>query len=103
MAGFLGYCVQCLDVVKGEHTTLPYRGFVADVTPGDVPHYTAPGGKPGYYPPIKGNRPEILFDLYKPFDIFPEQTEEEKARGRLVEVNNGRAAMLGIMAVLSES
>ena len=25
MAGFLGYCVQCLDVVKGEHTTLPYR------------------------------------------------------------------------------
>ena len=33
MAGFLGYCVQCLDVVKGEHTTLPYRGFVADVTP----------------------------------------------------------------------
>ena len=21
---------QCLDVVKGEHTTLPYRGFVAD-------------------------------------------------------------------------
>merc|ERR1711924_108415 len=46
---------------------------------------------------------EILFDLYKPFDIFPEQTEEEKARGRLVEVNNGRAAMLGIMAVLSES
>merc|ERR1711898_36708 len=46
---------------------------------------------------------EILFDLYKPFDIFPEQTWEEKARGRLVEVNNGRAAMLGIMAVLSES
>merc|ERR1719482_2030357 len=33
MAGFLGYCVQCLDVVKGEHTTLPYRGFVADVSP----------------------------------------------------------------------
>merc|ERR1712006_31507 len=74
-----GYCVQCLDVVKGEHSVLPYRGFVADVTPqeqwdnipvigklqiltfvgmlesygeipGDVPHYTAPGGKPGYYP-----------------------------------------------------
>ena len=69
MAAFLGYCVQCLDVVKGEHTFLPYRGYVADVTPqeqwdnipvigklqiltfvgmlesyggilGDVPHYT---------------------------------------------------------------
>ena len=57
----------------------------------------------GYYPPIKGNRPEILFDLYKPFDIFAEQTEEEKSRGRLVEVNNGRAAQLAIIALLSES
>ena len=97
MAAFLGYCVQCLGVVKGEHTFLPYRGYVADVTPqeqwdnipvigkvqmltfigmlesygeipGDVPHYTAPGGLAGYYPPVKGSRPEILFDLYKPFD-----------------------------------
>ena len=33
MAGFLGYCVQCLDVVKGELSVLPYPGFVADVTP----------------------------------------------------------------------
>jgi hypothetical protein len=132
MAAFLGFCVQSLDAVKGAHSTVPYRGYVENVSPqeqwdnipvigklqiltfvgmlesygeipGDVPHYTAPGGKPGYYPPIKGNRPELLFDLYKPFDIFPEQTEEEKSRGRLVEVNNGRAAMLGIMAVLSES
>ena len=71
--------------------------------PGDVPHYTATGGLPGYYPPINGNRPEILFDLYKPFDIFAEQTEEEKSRGRLVEVNNGRAAQLAIIALLSES
>jgi len=36
--------------------------------PGDVPHYTAPGGLAGYYPPVKGSRPEILFVLYKPFD-----------------------------------
>ena len=36
--------------------------------PGDVPHYTAPGGLADYYPPVKGSRPEILFDLYKPFD-----------------------------------
>ena len=91
MAAFLGYCAQCLDVAKGENTFLPYCGNIADVSPqeqwgnisvigelqiltfvgmlesygeipGDVPHYTAPGGLPGYYPPIKGNRPEILFD-----------------------------------------
>ena len=94
MAAFLGYCVQCLDVVKGEHTFLPYCGYVADVSPqeqwdnipvigklqiltfvgmlesyveipGDVPHYTAPGDLQGHYlRSIKGNRPEILFDLY---------------------------------------
>ena len=26
MAAFLGYCVQCLGVVKGDHTFLPYCG-----------------------------------------------------------------------------
>ena len=36
--------------------------------PGDVPHYAAPGGLAGYYLPVKGNRPVILFGLYKPFD-----------------------------------
>ena len=71
MAAFLFYCVQCLGVVKGKHTFLPYCGYVAEVSPqeqgklqiltfvgmlesygeipGDVPHYTAPGGLPGYY------------------------------------------------------
>ena len=26
-------------------------------------HYTK-GGVPGYYPPIKGNRPELVLNLY---------------------------------------
>ena len=69
MAAFLGDCVQCLGVVKGKHTFLPYCGYLAEVSPqeqgklkiltfvgmlesygeipGDVPHYTAPGGLPG--------------------------------------------------------
>ena len=50
---------------------------------------------------------EAFFDLcakYRPcIRLMYDASEEEKARGRLVEVNNGRAAMLGIMAVLSES
>ena len=33
MAAFLGDCVQCLGVVKGKHTFLPYCGYVADVSP----------------------------------------------------------------------
>ena len=80
---------ECLGVVKGEHTFLPYCGYVAEVSPqeqgklqiltfvgmlesygeipGDVPHYTASGGLPGYYPPVKGSRPETPFGFYKPF------------------------------------
>ena len=47
--------------------------------------------------------PCLPFDLYDPFAILPAQTAEEKERGRRVEINNGRAAMLGLFAVLSES
>ena len=33
MAAFLGDCVQCVGVVKGEHKFLLYCGYVADVSP----------------------------------------------------------------------
>jgi len=132
MAAFLGFCVQSLDIVKGEHTFLPYRGYVENVSPqeqwdnipviaklqiltfvgmlesygeipGEVPHYTAPGGIPGYYPPLVGKRPEFVFNLYDPFDFFVDDDEESKERGLNVELNNGRAAMLAIMAMLTTS
>jgi len=138
MAGFLGFCAQCTDLVKGPHSILPYRGYVENVSPqeqwdniplngklqilvlvgmlesygegagcdpSEYTHYTQ-GGLPGFYPSIKGKGPTFTplpFDLYDPFGILPEQTEEEKERGRRVEINNGRAAMLGLFAVLSES
>ena len=66
-------------------------------------HYTK-GGLPGYYPPIVGGGGgQITLNLYKPFDIFPEQDEAQKARGRQVEINNGRLAMLGLISVLAQS
>eukprot|EP00633_Aureoumbra_lagunensis_P014205 CAMPEP_0197349640 /NCGR_PEP_ID=MMETSP0893-20130614/10889_1 /TAXON_ID=44058 ORGANISM="Aureoumbra lagunensis, Strain CCMP1510" /NCGR_SAMPLE_ID=MMETSP0893 /ASSEMBLY_ACC=CAM_ASM_000539 /LENGTH=252 /DNA_ID=CAMNT_0042861093 /DNA_START=50 /DNA_END=808 /DNA_ORIENTATION=+ len=134
MAAFLGFCVQSTPLVSGEHTLPPYKGYVAGLTPQeqffnmplyaklqiftligmlesygegagmkDFVHYTK-GGKPGYYPPIKGKGlGQIQFNLYDPFDWLPEQTAAEKEKGLLIELNNGRLAQLGIFSLLSES
>jgi hypothetical protein len=71
-------------------------------SPAGYVHYTK-GGKPGYYPPIKGRvGGQIQFNLYDPFNWFPEQGAESKARGLKSEILNGRAAMIGIMGFCSE-
>jgi hypothetical protein len=73
-------------------------------------HYVR-GGKPGYYPPFKGFMNKNLvgvphplpLNLYDPFGTASRMTPEQKAKGLLTEINNGRLAMIGIMAFLSES
>ena len=127
MAAFLGYLAQSTPVVSGPHGKLPFKGYEPGLTPPEqwdaIPlvgklqifgiigmlesygeildvHYTN-GGLPGYYPPIRGNRAELWFNLYDPFNWFDE--DKDKVRGRQVEINNGRLAMLGILSVLSES
>jgi len=137
MAAFLGFIVQSLPVVSGEHLFAPYRGYVAGVSPQEqwdnLPaigklqiavaigmlesygegagnpegyvHYCN-GGLPGYFPPIAGRAGfgQVGFNLYDPFNWFDAAYPgKDKARGRQVEINNGRAAMLGIFMMLSES
>ena len=173
MAAFLGFIVQSLPVVSGEHLFAPYRGYVAGVSPQEqwdnLPaigklqiavaigmlesygegagnpegyvHYCN-GGLPGYFPPIAGRAGfgQVGFNLYDPFNWFDaaypgkdkvrtrrftgtsasggrrdESTRRRaalapsnrvvlsQARGRQVEINNGRLAMLGIFSLLSES
>lgn len=68
---------------------------------GGTMHYVR-GGKPGYYPPIKGLA-AVPLNLYDPFGLSKKRSEEQKANGLLTEINNGRLAMLGIMGFVAES
>jgi len=73
-------------------------------------HYMR-GGKPGAYPSlIKASEAGIIphpvpFDLFNPLGLLPfdSMSEEAKARGRNAEINNGRAAMIGIFGFISAS
>ena len=70
------------------------------------------GRKPGMFPSFsdayaegEGYPHPVPFDLYDPFGSLRKRmdTEEKRARGRLIEINNGRAAMLGIFGFMSAS
>jgi len=66
-------------------------------------HY-ASGGKPGFYPsfgPFRDTFGHPVLDLYDPFGFTKNKTPEQKERGLLVEINNGRLAMLGIMGFMA--
>ena len=68
---------------------------------------TYTGGKPGDFPDFNsgpdGLPHPVPFNFYDPFKFSKNRSEEAKARGRKVEINNGRLAMLGIFGFLSEA
>ena len=78
----------------GEVRRAPTPTPTLTPTPTPTPTLTLTPGKPGYYPSLKeaeGIPHPVPFDLFNPLGLLPEQTEAEKARGRNVEINNGRA------------
>jgi hypothetical protein len=65
------------------------------------PHYTK-GGKPGQYPTFDNIPHNVPFNLFDPFKLSARKTDEQKERGLLIELNNGRLAQLGIFGFLCE-
>jgi hypothetical protein len=64
------------------------------------------GGKPGDFPDFTsgpdGLPHPVPFNLYDPFKLSKNMSEEQKERRLRVELNNGRLAMLGTLGFLSE-
>lgn len=61
------------------------------------------GGRPGDFPSFQPIRDDIhwTLDLYDPFKLTGKMTREKKDRRLLMEINNGRLAMLGIFSFLA--
>jgi len=69
---------------------------------GALPHYME-GRKPGQYPSFENFRNDVhpVLDLYDPFGFFKKMSDEQKERRLVIELNNGRLAMIGIMGFLA--
>merc|ERR1712182_111165 len=66
-------------------------------------HYVR-GGKPGYFPSLKGRFPHpVPLNLWDPFGFTAKMTPERKEKALLAEVNNGRLAMIGIFGLIPAS
>jgi len=65
-------------------------------------HYMR-GGKPGYFPTFDNLPHPAPFNLYDPFGFSKNASPEKKAKGLLVEINNGRLAMIGLFGFLAEA
>jgi len=93
--------------ILGFIAFLEFFGELGTRTNPGAPHYMR-GGVPGTYPSFKkylnGVFPHpVPLDLYDPAGLFKNASPEKKARGRLIEINNGRLAMIGLFGFLAES
>jgi len=73
----------------------------SEISTPDHKHYMK-GGKPGNMPDfdIVALPHPVPFNLFDPFGLSKNRSEEAKARGLRAEINNGRLAMLGLFGFL---
>jgi hypothetical protein len=64
-------------------------------------HYMR-GGVPGKFPSFDALPHPVPFNLYDPFMLNQRRSRQELDKSLLAEINNGRLAMLGIMAFVAE-
>jgi len=84
---------------------IAFLEFWSELSTPNNKHYMA-GGRPGDFPDFvsgpEGIPHPVPFNLFDPFKLSKNKAAEKKERGLLVEINNGRLAMIGILGFLSE-
>jgi len=92
--------------VQGRIQILLFIGFLEFWGEFGGQHYMK-GGRPGEYPPFKDipfHKAHMeKFSLYDPLGIAAKDSDEKKAAGLIKEINNGRLAQIGMIAMVSES
>merc|ERR1712232_182045 len=71
--GFLEFYSECNSVEEGD-------AFLT--------HYTKEGGVPGKFPTFDSVPHPVPFDLYDPFNLSKNMSDEDKERRLVVEINN---------------
>lgn len=81
-----------------------FIGFLEWFSEAAGTHYMR-GGVPGKYPNFSDYSMvphPVPLNLFDPFGFSKNKSEEAKANGLIKEINNGRAAMFGILGFISE-
>ena len=80
MAGFLGFIAGCTPLVSGEHAVLPYRGYVAGVTPQEQWDNIPQAGKLQIFALVGMSMLRILYWGFEPGTADSARTEKRPER-----------------------